>query len=968
MDKDKAPDRIPASSSSTIGVDRRRRSPSSSSSSRIDSRQSAHLPRLALNVLVLALTLGLFGGAAHAQTSPTCVRSDIAVIGAVGSRTLSNAKRDMLAADCTALLAFKAALTLGSGDNTSLNWARNRGMHQWQSIGMNGERSRVTRLTLGPGYNITGTLPDLSALDALTYLRLSYNNLTPGPIPAWVGTLTNLRHLDLQRNRFNGAIPASFSNLTNLTYLRLNRNNLTGGLPWWSALTSLEELHLNNNFLTGCIPSLSGLTALTHVNLHTNELTGQFPNPSGLANLEELDFSRNALTGPIGAITGTPKLKRLALGRNKLTGEIPALNHLTELNYVELNDNNLTGEIPALSGLTNLHTLNVGNNFRFTRGVANNLTGEIPALSTLGNLVQLIVSDNQLTGAIPALPTGNNLQEISAHLNRLTGGIPSLPSTGMRVLNLRDNRMTGNINNVTAATNLRRLFLGRNSFSGAIPANLGNLTSLQHLSLCRTSLSGGLPTATNTRRTDGDLTMWQCLHINSPSVNEGGRFEFDVNYSRKPLSSGNTPGVVTIEFQDGTATTAEDYTPLTGTNLRSNMPIASGNQASLWPMEYVNTKTDCLVEGPETFTIAFSSIPSGALWSYGGTGTINDVAPAPGCPPTPTPDPDPPPDPEPAPSCLPPPGPGPDPGPDPDPDPEPDPDPGPEPEPLDPDRFVAPYWRGTGGIVVKPANGLSVKFRMSCRGARTTETLYANDDGLIVQLVRRDPCTDDDGNPVRSEVSIRDIVPGGWYWIDGPRNAAVAPLVSEVDLGGAVATIPAGVETDVTDNGTFFEHEVARLIGIVPHLPKPDDGVCSEYVKPYWRGAGGIVVKPTDGESVEWRTTCSGETTTQTLQANDDGLVVQLLREDSDSCTDAAGNPIASEVSVQGARPGGWYWVDGPRNAAVAPLVCRDLLVGPAATVPVGVDTDAADDGTLFEHQVARLIGIVPHLRRPPEE
>ena len=165
------------------------------------------MPGLVLKVLGLALALGLFGGASHAQTSPTCVRGDVAVIGAVGSRTLSNAKRDMLAADCTALLAFKAALTLGSGDNTSLNWARNRGMHRWQSIGMNGERSRVTRLTLGPAYNITGTLPDLSALDALTYLRLTYNNLTPGPIPAWVGALTNLTHLDLRRNKFTGESP-----------------------------------------------------------------------------------------------------------------------------------------------------------------------------------------------------------------------------------------------------------------------------------------------------------------------------------------------------------------------------------------------------------------------------------------------------------------------------------------------------------------------------------------------------------------------------------------------------------------------------------------------------------------------------------------------------------------------------------------------------------------------------------------
>ena len=107
---------------------------------------------------------------------------------------------------------------------------------------------------------------------------------------------------------------------------------------------------------------------------------------------------------------------------------------------------------------------------------------------------------------------------------------------------------------------------------------------------------------------------------------------------------------------------------------------------------------------------------------------------------------------------------------------------------------------------------------MSCRGDRTTETPYANDDGLIVQLVRRGACTDDDGNPVRSEVSVTDIEPGGWYWIDGPRNAGVAPLVCPGLLLGPAATVPVGVDEDEADDGTLFEHHVARLIGVVPHL------------------------------------------------------------------------------------------------------------------------------------------------------
>ena len=672
---DRAADRIPASSSSTVGVHRRRRSPRCLS---VGSRQSAHVPRLVLKVLGLALALGLFGGASHAQTTGPCVATDKAIEGAQAIHGGTADEQASLTAECTALLAFKAALTFDPASaaalrDGSLNWNRNTGMHVWQSIGLNARRSRVTRLTLGPSYKVTsvtgGTLPSLSGLDALTTLRFSFNpDLAATAFPAWVSSLTNLTHLDLQGNNFTGSIP----NLGSLTELRV------------------------------------------------------------------LNLSRNELTGRIPALTGLVKLEKLALSKNKLTGSIPALNGITTLKEVDLNDNNLTGGIPALSALVNLERLNVGNNFRFRRsGVGNNLTGEIPALSTLVKLQQLIVNDNKLTGSIPTLPSGNNLREISAHFNSLTGGIPTITSTGMRVLNLRGNDMTGNINNatVTAAAGITHLHLGSNGFTGAVPAALGNLTNLGHLSLCGNSLTGNLPTATNTRRTSGSLTVRHCLDISDPVANEGEELSFRVTYSRWPLTGSSifffNAGLATRE---GTATAPEDYTHKT-----ESLAISVLAHRSASGTVKVSTKTDCRAEGPETLTFNSTNYPFGKniiLWSYGGTGTINNVAPDPSCPPPPDPDDDD------------------------DPDSDPDPDPDPEPEPLDPNRFVAPYWRGTGGIVVKPANGLSVKFEMSCRGARTTETLYANDDGLIVQLVRRDACTDDDGNPVRGELAVRNIEPG----------------------------------------------------------------------------------------------------------------------------------------------------------------------------------------------------------------
>ncbi len=966
---DQTPDRIPASSSSTIGVDRRRRFWRSSS---VGSRQSAHVPRPVLTVLGLALALGLFGGASHAQT-PTCLVTDQAIAPLGGLDTDAKAA---LAEDCTALLAIKAALTLGSGTgvNTDLNsWTRTTPMGQWETIKLDRSTGRVIQLSLGPAYNVTGTLPDMSALDALEVLRLSHNFLDIQQIPAWVGTLTNLTFLDLQRSRFNGSIPP-LSALTKLRQLRLNNNLLTGNIPSLSNLTDLNRLNLHKNSLTGSIPSLNGLTQLSVVDLSDNQLTGSIPSLSGLTLLAALDLRQNELTGGFPDLNGLD-VAALRLSRNKLTGPVALPLGYSSLTVLSLNDNDFSGGWPAnLGNNTNLRTLDLANYFRFERGVGNDFTGGIPGLTGFTKLRHLRLNDNKFTGAIPALPA--SLVELSAHFNQLTS-FNVAGATSLQRLNVRGNKITTWSGALSAITGMEHLHLAQNAFSGrAIPvATLNGMTNLETLSLCENGFTGDLGSgATAARVTAGTLKLGECLKIADASGNEGTNLSFTATYSRLPAAASLRSVQVSVATEDGTATNVDyRYTGSAAFGLAMDSSDASGTTSIA-----VAALADCEADDGETFTIWLTASDPGAtshvLWSYAmsATGTINEVAALPDCtPPTPPPPPLPPP-PPPGPSPPPPPPPPPPPGP----GPGPGPDPEPEPEPLGPNRYVAPYFRGTGGIVVKPANGLSVKFELSCRGDRTRETLYANDDGLIVQLVRREACTDDDGNPVRSELSIRDIVPGGWYWMDGPRNAAVAPLVSEVDLGGAVATIPAGVEAEVTDNGTFFEHEVARLIGIVPHLPRPGAGACSEYVSPYWRGTGGIVVKPTDGESAELRTTCRGETTTQTLQANDEGLIVQLLRGDgngnananANSCTDASGNPMSSELSFKGVRPGGWYWIDGPRNAAVAPLACRDLLVGPAATVPAGVDADAADDGTLFEHEVASLIGIVPHLRRPPEE
>ncbi len=89
-------------------------------------------------------------------------------------------------------------------------------------------------------------------------------------------------------------------------------------------------------------------------------------------------------------------------------------------------------------------------------------------------------------------------------------------------------------------------------------------------------------------------------------------------------------------------------------------------------------------------------------------------------------------------------------------------------------------------------------------------------------------------------------------------------------------------------------------------------------------------------------------------------MIAELVRKDY--CSDDEGNPIQGRLTVTGAALGGWYWVSGERNAAAAPLMCADLLGGPAAVDPGGVISRATEDGTYFSHDTNRLIGVVPHI------
>ncbi|KAI9186487.1 hypothetical protein LWI28_017764 [Acer negundo] len=93
--------------------------------------------------------------------------------------------------------------------------------------------------------------PSLLDLNHLIYLDLSGNHFEGHDIPQFLGSIENLRYLNLSNAGFSGMIPQQLGNLSNLQYLDLNFkvrsiNDITvENLFWLAGLSLLEHLDLS---------------------------------------------------------------------------------------------------------------------------------------------------------------------------------------------------------------------------------------------------------------------------------------------------------------------------------------------------------------------------------------------------------------------------------------------------------------------------------------------------------------------------------------------------------------------------------------------------------------------------------------------------------------------------------------------------------------------------------------------------
>ena len=322
---------------------------------------------------------------------------------------------------------------------------------------------------------------------SLKSIALMNTGLT-GPIPNWIGEMTQLTTLALGKNQLNGSIPTSLSRLTKLQLLGLDNNDgLTGNLMnLFSSMSNLEALYLNNNALSGQLPSdTKTWPQLGELDISNNLIDEQLP--AALINhrkLRVLDVHKNMLSGQFPSdIFQNTILQVLAIQSNLIRGTIPdRLPFLQSLQHLDLSNNFLNGTIPDnMSQLTSLKYWSTSNNPFSSTGQL------VPDLSRMSNLIVLSMKHNSLVGSVPDwVGELDKLKVLDLDTNALTGSIPSW---------------------IGIAGNLHHIMFNRNQLTGTIPTEIVRLQHLETLMLDKNSIVGNAQAICNTEATNNNIAL-----------------------------------------------------------------------------------------------------------------------------------------------------------------------------------------------------------------------------------------------------------------------------------------------------------------------------------------------------------------------------------------------------------------------------------------------------------------------------
>ncbi|KAJ6836742.1 putative leucine-rich repeat receptor-like protein kinase [Iris pallida] len=351
----------------------------------------------------------------------------------------------------------------------------------WQGVACSNRTGHVVRLDLrnphpfstytdDPPYNKWSMgdelRPSLLGLKNLRYLDLSMNYFGGRPIPEFVGSIRNLRYLNLSRAGLGGPVPRQIGNLSSLQYLDLYNvpyYRFSGHVPefsiddplWISGLSSLQHLDMGGVKFRDTSSLVESLNMLPHIVEVRLSQCGIQSIPLSLPHvnftrLSTLDLSYSWIDSPTipSWLFNVSSLVHLDLSSNWFRGSIPAeVGNLSSLNVLALSDNLIQGGIPKeLGNICNLQTLSLMNI---------NISRSLPELGDV------------FTGCIKT-----SLENLELSRTGLRSYLPDW---------------------LGELTSLKTLFLSGNSLVGSLPESLGRLTSLQVLQLSYNELNGTVP-------------------------------------------------------------------------------------------------------------------------------------------------------------------------------------------------------------------------------------------------------------------------------------------------------------------------------------------------------------------------------------------------------------------------------------------------------------------------------------------
>ncbi|WVZ13937.1 hypothetical protein V8G54_011503 [Vigna mungo] len=447
-----------------------------------------------------------------------------------------------------ALLQFKAAIVDHNGMLSS--WTT-PDCCQWEGIRCTNLTAHIISLHLpGPYYYldsgryISGEIhKSLMELRHLQYFNLSFNDFRDTNIPEFLGSLTNLRYLDLSSCRFSGQIPTKISSLSHLKYLNLADNYyLNGSIPLQLGnLSRLQYLDLSwNYYLNGSIPrEIGNLSRLEYLDLSGNSFEGSVPSQIGnLSLLQYLDLRYNSFEGYIPSQLGNlSNLHKLYLGEYHSALKIGAtdqclsnLNSLTHLSFYSISNFNSSPSclrsIAKLPKLRELSLINCGlsdhfllsfnpSNFNFSTSLfvfdlsRNSFTQPMVfqwVSNTTSNLVELDLSWNLLKG-LTSNHFGlamNSLEHLDLSYNVFKGkDLKSFMNIcNLRSLDMSENNMTEDLSSILhnlssgcVRYSLQQFSLAFNQIRGSVP-DLSAFSNLKMLDLSENQLSGKIPEGT----------------------------------------------------------------------------------------------------------------------------------------------------------------------------------------------------------------------------------------------------------------------------------------------------------------------------------------------------------------------------------------------------------------------------------------------------------------------------------------